>query len=352
MKKMMIIIFLILFSNLFQVHLHSVIRSRIEGTFWDKDNGEPLEGVEVTLFKKGPVELFPNFGEKTDKNGRFVFDQITNGEYIIMGEKPGYVPYQPMYKIVQAYRRKLAEIIRIGEGEIRHFDIQMERGGQLLAKIFKKDENGISPYTRFSAQIGFRASEKIEDIFTLSGIRNGGEYFADGLVESDRYTLSVSAIEREGYPDFETNFEIKKGEITTIEHTFDFTDNTGVTGVIYLDNEPIKIAIVTLEDINSHAVAQTETRIEYKYSFKNIVPGLYTLRVYFDKDDREYRVSKKIFIEKEILKKFDLRIKKGPGKLKSFLGLDIFFLMEYFITLRELKCFMSFGYYKMMKSML
>ncbi len=310
MKKMMIIIFLILFSNLFQVHLHSVIRSRIEGTFWDKDNGEPLEGVEVTLFKKGPVELFPNFGEKTDKNGRFVFDQITNGEYIIMGEKPGYVPYQPMYKIVQAYRRKLAEIIRIGEGEIRHFDIQMERGGQLLAKIFKKDENGISPYTRFSAQIGFRASEKIEDIFTLSGIRNGGEYFADGLVESDRYTLSVSAIEREGYPEFETNFEIKKGEITTIEHTFDFTDNTGVTGVIYLDNEPVSSAGLSLINSSGHTIAEASVRIANKYTFKNIEPGPYTLYFFFIEDEKEYSSERQILIEKGILKNFDIRVKR------------------------------------------
>ena len=310
MKKMMIIMFLILFSNLFQVHLNSLIRSRIEGTFWDKETGERLEGVEVTLFKIGHVALFPNFEVKTDKNGRFIFDQVKNGEYIIRGEKPGYVPYQPMYKIVLAYRRKLVEIIRIGEGEIRHFDIQMERGGQLLAKIFKKDENGISPYTDFSAQIGFRASEKIEDIFTLSGIRNGGEYFADGLVESDKYTLSVSAIEHAGYPKFRTQFEIKKGEITTIEHTFDFTDNTGVTGVIYLDNEPIKIAILSLEDMNSHEIAETSIHTEYKYSFKNIPPGFYTLIAYFDKDEREYKVSKRIFIEKGVLKNFDFRIKK------------------------------------------
>jgi hypothetical protein len=274
------------------------------------ETGEPLEGVVVTLFKKGPVNIFPNYDKITGKNGRFIFDQVTYGEYYIRGEKPGYVPYQPLYKIMRAFRMKLVDVLRIDEEEIRHLDIKMERGGQLLAKIFKKEKNGISPYNKFSAKIGYRAGDKIEDIFTLGGISKGGEFFADGLVESDRYTFRLRAIEHEGYPKFKTKFEIKKGEITTIEHTFDFTDNTGVTGVIYLDNEPISNAVVELEDINSHAVAETEPRLENKYSFKNIQPGTYTLTVFFMNENKEYRILKKILIEKGILKNLDVRVKK------------------------------------------
>lgn len=203
---------------------------------------------------------------------------------------------------------KLAEVIRIGEGEIRHFDIQMERGGQLLAKIFKKDENGISPYTDFSAQIGYRAGDKIEDIFTLGGISKGGEFFADGLVESDQYTFRVSAIEYAGYPEFETKFEIKKSEITKIEHTFDFTDNTGVTGVIYLDNEPVSIAGLYLMNSSGHRVAETSVSRENKYTFKNIEPGLYSLFYFFIENEKKYWSSRKVLIEKGILKNFDIRV--------------------------------------------
>jgi 5-hydroxyisourate hydrolase-like protein (transthyretin family) len=302
------VIFLLVL-HLFQVPAYSLIRSRIQGIFRDKETGQPLENVLVTLYNNSEVDgFFQNYETKTDKNGRFIFDQITDGEYIIRGIKSGYVTYQPEYKIDRTYReRKLVEVLHIEEGEIRHIDIQMERGGQLLAKIYKKDENGISPYTDFSAQIGYMANEYIYSVY---GIRNGGEYFVDGLPESDRYTFFLRAREFAGYPEFRTGFEIKKDEITTIEHTFDFTDNTGVTGVIYLDSEPISNAVVELEDINSHAVAETEPRLENKYSFKNIQPGTYTLSVFFIKENREYRVLKKILIEQGILKNFDIRVKK------------------------------------------
>jgi hypothetical protein len=85
--------------HLVQVPSYSLIRSRIQGIFRDKETGEPLEGVEVTLFKKGPVNIFPNYDKITGKDGRFTFDQVTYGEYFIRGENPGYVPYQPLYKI-------------------------------------------------------------------------------------------------------------------------------------------------------------------------------------------------------------------------------------------------------------
>jgi hypothetical protein len=289
-----------------------LIRSRIQGIFRDKETGEPLEGVKVTLFNKSEVEgFFKNYETTTGKDGRFIFDQITDGEYIIRGIKSWYATYQPEYKIDKNYGgRNLVEVLFIKEGEIRHLDIKMERGGQLLAKIFKKDENGISPYTDFSAQIGYRTGDTIDDIFTLYGIRIGGEFFADGLPASNRYTLSVNAVEFEGYPEFETNFEIKKGETTIIEHNFDFTDNTGVTGVIYLDNEPVEHATLYLEDTKSHVVADATVYTGNKYTFKNIMPGNYTLRVYFDKDEKEYKVLKKVAIETGILKNFDVRVKK------------------------------------------
>jgi 5-hydroxyisourate hydrolase-like protein (transthyretin family) len=302
----------LLVLHLFQVPSYSLIRSRIQGTFRDKETGLPIENVSVTLYNNSEVDgFFQNYKTKTDKNGRFIFDQITDGEYIIRGIKSGYVTYQPEYKIDRTYgERKLVEVLLIKEGEIRHLDIKMEHGGQLLVKIYKKDENGISPYTDYSAQIGFKAGDTIDDIFTLYGMRNGGEYLVDGLEPSDRYTLSVSAIEYAGYPEFQTNFEIKKGEITTIEHTFDFTDNTGVTGVIFLDNEPVEIATLYLEDINSHLVAEASPQMEDRYTFRNIPPGIYTLKLYFIKENKKYRITKKILIEKDILINFDVKVNR------------------------------------------
>ena len=207
-------------------------------------------------------------------------------------------------------RSELVEVLRIDEGEIRHLDIQMERGGQLLAKIFKKDENGISPYTDFSAQIGYSPGDSSDYIFTLSGIREGGEFFADGLAVSDRYSLSVIETESAGYPEFETNFEIKKGETTIIEHTFDFTDNTGVTGVIYMDDEPVSSGGLSLINSSGNTVARARVSPANKYTFKNIEPGPYTLFFVFIKDEKKYSSNIGIIIEKGILKNYDIRVKK------------------------------------------
>lgn len=298
--------------HLVQVPSYSLIRSRIQGIFRDKETGEPLEGVKVTLFNKDVLGVFSESKESiTGKSGRFIFDQIMYGKYIIRGIKSGYVSYQPKYKIRMLSRRsELVEVLRIDEGEIRHLDIQMEQGGQLLAKIFKKDENGISPYTDFSAQIGYSPGDSSDYIFTLPGIREGGEFIADGLAASDRYSLSVSAVEYAAYPEFETNFEIKKGETTIIEHTFDFTDNTGVTGVIYLDNEPVSSGGLSLINSSGNTVARARVSPTNKYTFKNIDPGPYTLFFCFFKDEKEYSSNIGIIIEKGILKKYDIRVKK------------------------------------------
>ena len=167
-KHILLILLLLAVLHQFRVPSFSLNRGWLEGTFWDKDTGEPLEGVVVTFFTKDSIRGFSESLEtQTDKNGRFIINQVIYGEFIIRGRKSGYVTYQPKYKIRNLYRRKdLVEVLSIGEGELRYLDIPMERGGQLLVKVFKKDENGISPYTDFSAQIGFRTGENIEDIFT------------------------------------------------------------------------------------------------------------------------------------------------------------------------------------------
>ncbi|MCP4152869.1 MAG: hypothetical protein GY757_34370, partial [bacterium] len=47
-----------------------------------------------------------------------------------------------------------------------------------------------------------------------------------------------------------------------------------------------------------------------KYSFKNLKPGQYRLEVYFNNDGKEYDIYKKVNIEKNVLKYFDIQIKK------------------------------------------
>ncbi len=314
MKKTMLWVLVLIFSSgLFQGNAFAAIYSKIEGTILDMEAGILVKDVEVTLYKlrRGFVAIRIS---KTDINGYFKFNGLEKGEYFVTCMKPGYATYSPKYRARSTVGSEKLRI-KLNWGENRYLKIKMVKGGQLRVNVFKKDENDISPYTGFSAQVSIKVGEKFFDVKMVSDTRNGS-FYLDGLIPSNKYSISIRACERVGYPFFEMDFEIKKNEITTIEHTFDFTDNTGVTGMIYLDNEPVNIVVLTLYGIDNDTSAEDQP-IRGKYAIKNLEPGLYKLRIYFTSEGKEYRVIKQIKIEKNILKTFDIKVNKNQAKQPS-----------------------------------
>ncbi|MCP4153981.1 MAG: carboxypeptidase regulatory-like domain-containing protein, partial [bacterium] len=206
-----------------------------------------LKDVEVTLYDThSPERYYARLKTKTDENGYFKFNGLEKSVYFVTCKKPGYATYSPAYRAFSNFGG--AELrIKLNWGESRYLKIKMVKGGQLKVKVFKKDENGISPYTGFIAQIGLKEGDNtfgVERVASRYRTRNG-DFYLDGLIPSNKYRIRIHACERIGYPIFKKEFEVKKNEITTIEHTFDFTDNTGITGMIYLDNVPVKRAILS-----------------------------------------------------------------------------------------------------------
>ncbi|MGD2090408.1 MAG: hypothetical protein PVH61_29820 [Candidatus Aminicenantes bacterium] len=85
-----------------------------------------------------------------------------------------------------------------------------------MVTIFKKDENGVSPLTYYTVIIGI---EEGEDIFTVDYFPSDleeKEILKESLIPSDKYSINIEATppDRSGYPTYETQFTVKKNEIT------------------------------------------------------------------------------------------------------------------------------------------
>jgi hypothetical protein len=281
----------------------------------DKETKEPLKGVEVTLYVKAPRnEFYDTSKTETDEKGYFLFDQIKPKTYIISCHKSGYADYQPDYKILMMTDpSKYVNVINPNQGEIKHFSIEMEKGGGVLVTLFQKDENGVSPLTDYSGMIGL---EEGEDIFTVDYFPSDfddEEILIESLIPSDKYDIRIEAMppDRSGLPTYRSQFTVKKNEITIISHTFDFTDITGVNGVVMYNNIPLDIGGVMLHNMEGDIIAEAKTNYAGKYSFRNINPGVYKIDVWYrDTGTRKMAsVSKLVTIEGGISKKLNFNIK-------------------------------------------
>jgi phage-related protein len=301
--------------HLVQVPSYSLILSRIQGVILDKETKEPLKGVVVTLYVKAPRnEFYDTSKTETDEKGYFLFDQIKPKTYIISCHKSGYADYQPDYKILMMTDpSKYVNVINLNQGEIKHFSIEMEKGGGVLVTLFQKDENGVSPLTDYIGTIGLSESEDIFTVDFLQPDSENEENLIESLIPSDKYNIVIRAIspDRSGHPTYRTQFTVKKNEITIISHTFDFTDITGVNGVVIYNNIPLAFGIVMLHNMEGDIIAEAKTNYDGKYSFRNINPGVYKIVVWYrDTVTRKMAfVSKLVTIEGGISKALNFNIK-------------------------------------------
>jgi hypothetical protein len=304
----------LLVLHLFQVPSYSLILSRIQGVVIDKETKEQLKGVVVTLYFQAPRKEFIDTSiTETDEKGYFMFDQIKPKTYIISCHKSGYADYQPDYKIsMMSDPSKYVNVINLNQGEIKHYNIEMEKGGGVMVKIFKKDENGVSPLSDYSGIIGM---EEGEDIFTVNYFPpdfEDKEILIESLIPSDKYDIRIEALppDRSGHPIYENQFSVKKNEITTISHTFDFTDITGVNGVVIYKDIPLESGGIYLHNMEGTIIAEIRTNYDGKYSFRNINPGVYKIDVWYPNTGtgKTESVSKMVTIEKGISKVLNFNI--------------------------------------------
>jgi hypothetical protein len=314
-KHLLLIPLFIAVLHLFPVPSYSLILGRIQGVVIDEETKEPLKGVVVRLYVKAPRnEFYSTSKTETDEKGYFLFDQSKPLTYILSCHKSGYADYQPDYKILEMNDpSKYVNVINLNQGEIKHFNIEMEKGGGVLVTIFKKDENGVSPFTYYSSTIGIVEGEHIFTVAYHPFDTENEEFLTESLIPSDKYSINIEAIlpDRSGLPTYRTQFTVKKNEITVISHTFDFTDITGVNGVVMYINIPLGSGVVYLQNMEGDIIAEIFINYDGKYSFRNIPPGVYKIAVYFRDTGtgKINSVSKLATIEKGISKALNFNIK-------------------------------------------
>ncbi len=322
-KTICVILFLLAFTSFF-CPLFSRIESRIKGEVVDKDTGKPIMGASVTLFFR--IRLNDNFNREeiktieTDARGGFSFDAPWSGFYFIKCHKKAYVPFLPQhyYKYVKdELISKKAGVFRVGEGEIKHLRIELEKGG-ILKGVFKIKEAGKTAPHKFSAFI-YKESPCDESFvsgndYSIASVYSDDKgYFELGNLETgDDYYLRI--ILGDGYPYQRIrNIRVSKGNITDISTTFDFTSTAGLKGNIVIKGNPPNTGWLDLASdfkdqfgytVISRYILEDNTG---NYCFKSLPPGKYYLQVScFDQEGELFSREFELQVLEGIIKQLDI----------------------------------------------
>lgn len=305
--KRFVLFFLVL--GIVHVNLFSLITSRVEGIVVDEETGSPIINALVSLYTcksdgdRGYYTEESDYGPdnrvETDGNGKFVFNDLKEGEYFLQVFKEGYaavgprVNYDLIYKgigrlgIRLNYKIKYlgtwshdkpGEIKRflLKEGQIKHFRIKLEKEAVLLVKLFEKTTAGTTPR---DFGIEARHSEYVDKLY---GKSIDGEFKSKYLGEG---IIDLRIIIEAGYHDFHVdNIDLKKGTTTTIERTCDYTIGQGIFGVITnkLTGQPIDDVSVWLQKSDkSGDLFTAEIDGNGKYRLGGLTPDKYILTIHY-----------------------------------------------------------------------
>jgi hypothetical protein len=281
-NKVMILVIVLLM--LFNLKLFSYISSRVSGNVMDKETNFVLENVNVFLmsYKSDIFFPMPVAQTKTNIKGYFQFDDLRKGAYFIECIKPGYATFSPDYYLQLPYPQKYINIFQMNEGQIKHFEIKMEKDGKLKVIINKKDDQGISGY----GEVEFTLSAVIKDQhndrnyycdisrFTTS---KDGICIIDGLNPGNYYSIWIKL---QPFIDFDKDdILIEKNKTIEISKLYDFTDKTGISGSFIISDEQsiISLSIVLVDYKTDKYITSQQIIDGLNYSFRGIGQGLYRL---------------------------------------------------------------------------
>jgi hypothetical protein len=325
--------FLILISLVIPLNLFSWISSRIEGTIVDEETGAPIINALVSLYmckSDGDREYYteeidnvPDNRVETDRNGKFVFNDLKNGEYFLQVFKEGYAAVGPRVNYDWIYEGigrlgirlnyqymgnwshdKPGEIKRflLKEGQIKHLSIKLEKEAILLVKLFEKTTAGTTPR---DFRIEAKHSEYVDKLY---GNSIDGEFKSKYLGEGK---INLRIIIEAGYHDFFVdNIELKKGTTTTIERTCDYTIGQGIFGVITnkLTGQPIVISICIQKSDYSSNLFCTSTDKSGKFRIGGLDPGKYFLDIDYSDLVYEYEYTEIITLSSNEIKEYNKAI--------------------------------------------
>jgi len=280
-KLLILVIVLFMSCNL---KLFSYISSRVRGIAVDKESNVVIENVDVFLIRYKSDDVFPLIvaQTKTNNKGYFQFDDLRKGTYFIECSKAGYATFSPGYYLRLPDPQEYINIFQLNEGQVKHFEIKMEKDGKLKVIINKKDDQGISGYGgvefTLSAVIKNQHNDRTYycDIsrFTTS---KDGICIIDGLHPGNYYSIWIKL---QPFIDFDKDdILIEKNNTIEISKLYDFTDKTGISGSFIISDEQSIISLsIVLADYKTNKYITGQQIIDgLNYSFRGIGQGLYRL---------------------------------------------------------------------------
>jgi hypothetical protein len=327
MKKVKVLVLAVLVFGIFQSILYAGISSRVQGNVADDQTSVPVEGALVHLIittGSVPHIMLYDWETKTDKNGFFKFDiepSYLSGSKVfsIECEKTGYIPFLPKY--YRQYTKKevyddIFKIFKLKEGQIKHFNISLKKGGIIEGTLFKKTAAGVAPlkasvilYSKYKVHSFFKDEDE-DYIFESCSTDGNGKFRIEGIEAFDKYSLSINSI---GYRDFEIdNIAVQDNQVTPFEYTCDMTDQTGVEGVVKINSKSLwggEVSVYSdFKNAEGKVVSQTcHFGKNGVYACIGILPGIYSVVIDVSTDDTtHFQKELKIEIVSGITRKLDI----------------------------------------------
>jgi len=256
--------------------LFPYISSRIEGVVKDAETGQPISDVNVYLYVyRMNIDRRPTYSTTTDRNGMFLFNDLKNDQYFVMCIHEDYLLSLPEIHVENTKDlSSIVDIIDLHQGQIKHLIINLIKGGKIECKVFLKDGSGVSGLSSVAIFLKNLQINNMRNSIDGQTDKNG-DYKIGSLIPDDNYNIKFIT---PGFPIFETTLSVKKGKTTYLEHIFDSTDNTGVYGIVKLNDKPFEDCGVLLYNPSTEKdISEIDTDGDGAYMIKNVPPGKYAV---------------------------------------------------------------------------
>jgi hypothetical protein len=304
---------------LLRIDLNCMIYSCIQGEVFEISSAAPIVDATVKLIRYNPdLKMFSSSKTiNTDKSGKFIFNKIAPGYYLVKVEKDGFVSTVPDYQLKVLYGveiqnlEKAFPVIKIDkEGSIKYLKIMLKPGRTIKGKISGITKKGYFGRLKISVNLS-RKTDEAEQIFNKDDefgifkpyIYADGLYTFEGLEPRNDYKL---VFEAEGFPIQRFyNIDVLTKDTAIIDCIFDSTDKTGIEGKVRINGKIPESFSISL-DYHSGG----DEIPYYYYNYKNIssdnpdgefsiymiTPGKYYIFAHaFGENNQEY--EREIFVE-------------------------------------------------------
>jgi 5-hydroxyisourate hydrolase-like protein (transthyretin family) len=263
--------------------LNAEVKSNVYGKVIDGETGEPVEGVEVCL-----VRL--KAWTKTDKDGKFIIDEVPPGQ-----EKISFFPPSPYaYEKVE----NSGQPIMVEKGKNLYVLKKLKYGGVIEMEMLDPGTN--SPVAGVFVNIK-EINLNLQKLKSESYSDSNGKFILDRLAGGE-YTV---ILRKDGYGmKIFPGIEIQAKLTTSFKVLFDSNSPARITGKVICreTGEPLNNVKVIVERMDQYGWSYTYTGEDGRYHMFDIEPGNYEITVIGIKEENgekeDFLINKSTIITK------------------------------------------------------